>query len=35
MEEMIEPLDRVFLQLGPFTIYWYGVLIGLGVIVGY
>ncbi|BAB07308.1 prolipoprotein diacylglyceryl transferase [Halalkalibacterium halodurans] len=35
MEEMIEPLDRVFLQLGPFTIYWYGVLIGLGVIIGY
>ncbi|ARK32055.1 Prolipoprotein diacylglyceryl transferase [Halalkalibacter krulwichiae] len=35
MEETIEPLSRVFLQLGPFTIYWYGALIGLGVAIGY
>lgn len=29
-----EPLDRVFLQLGPFTIYWYGVIIALGLFLG-
>lgn len=35
MEEQIEPLNPVFLEFGPFTIYWYGVLIGLGVLFGY
>jgi phosphatidylglycerol:prolipoprotein diacylglycerol transferase len=30
----IQPLDRVFLQLGPITIYWYGVIIGTGVLLG-
>jgi phosphatidylglycerol:prolipoprotein diacylglycerol transferase len=30
----IEPLDRVFIQLGPFPIYWYGVIIGTGVLIG-
>ncbi|MCP8970614.1 prolipoprotein diacylglyceryl transferase [Ectobacillus ponti] len=25
-------LDRVFVQLGPFSIYWYGVIIGTGVL---
>ncbi|MGJ7036227.1 prolipoprotein diacylglyceryl transferase [Anoxybacillus eryuanensis] len=30
----IEPLDRVFLQLGPITIYWYGVIIATGVLLG-
>ncbi|WP_078555755.1 prolipoprotein diacylglyceryl transferase [Bacillus alkalicellulosilyticus] len=35
MEEAIQPLGRVALELGPLTIYWYGVLIGLGVILGY
>lgn len=30
----IEPLDRVFLQLGPITIYWYGVIIAIGVLLG-
>ncbi|SDB88269.1 prolipoprotein diacylglyceryl transferase [Shouchella lonarensis] len=35
IEEQIEPLDRVFIQLGPVAIYWYAVLIMLGVIVGY
>ncbi|OQP07614.1 prolipoprotein diacylglyceryl transferase [Geobacillus sp. 46C-IIa] len=34
MESAIEPLDRVFLQLGPITIYWYGVIIGTGVLLG-
>jgi phosphatidylglycerol---prolipoprotein diacylglyceryl transferase len=28
----IQPLDRVFLHLGPITIYWYGVIIGVGVL---
>ncbi|WP_332695373.1 prolipoprotein diacylglyceryl transferase [Halalkalibacter lacteus] len=35
MEENIEPLGRIFLELGPLTIYWYGALIGLGVFIGY
>lgn len=35
MEEQIEPIDRVFVQLGPIAIYWYAVLILLGVAVGY
>ncbi|UOY91069.1 prolipoprotein diacylglyceryl transferase [Ectobacillus sp. JY-23] len=26
--------DRVFIQLGPFPIYWYGVIIGSGVLLG-
>lgn len=30
----IEPLNRVFLQFGPITIYWYAVLIMSGVAVG-
>ncbi len=36
MEEQIEPLNRVFLEIGPYiTIYWYGALIGVGVLLGY
>ncbi|WP_100405422.1 prolipoprotein diacylglyceryl transferase [Bacillus solitudinis] len=35
MEETFEPFNRVFLEVGPFTIYWYGVIIGLGVFLGY
>ncbi|MFC0469916.1 prolipoprotein diacylglyceryl transferase [Halalkalibacter kiskunsagensis] len=35
MEGNIEPLSRIFLEIGPFTIYWYGALIGLGVFIGY
>ncbi|MFD1739372.1 prolipoprotein diacylglyceryl transferase [Bacillus salitolerans] len=31
MEQNIPQLDRVFLELGPLTIYWYGVIIGTGV----
>jgi phosphatidylglycerol---prolipoprotein diacylglyceryl transferase len=30
MEQNIPQLDRVFLELGPLTIYWYGVIIGTG-----
>ena len=30
----IEPLNRVFLQLGPITIYWYAVFIMSGVALG-
>lgn len=30
----IQPLDRVFFQLGPITIYWYGVIIATGVLLG-
>ncbi|NIK12531.1 prolipoprotein diacylglyceryl transferase [Alkalibacillus almallahensis] len=29
-----QPYDRVFLELGPFPIYWYGVLIMLGALIG-
>ncbi|KGX92923.1 prolipoprotein diacylglyceryl transferase [Pontibacillus halophilus JSM 076056 = DSM 19796] len=29
-----EPLSRVFLDLGPFTIYWYGVIIATGLFIG-
>ncbi|WYP25781.1 prolipoprotein diacylglyceryl transferase [Alkalihalobacillus sp. FSL W8-0930] len=35
MDENIQALNRVFLELGPITIYWYGVIIGLGVLLGY
>lgn len=30
----IVPLDRVFLEIGPITIYWYGVIIATGVALG-
>lgn len=29
-----EALDRVFIQLGPFTIYWYGAIIAAGLFLG-
>ncbi|WP_247747087.1 prolipoprotein diacylglyceryl transferase [Alkalihalobacillus sp. BA299] len=35
MEETIQPLSRIALELGPITVYWYGLLIGLGVVIGY
>lgn len=31
----IEPLDPVFLELGPLKIQWYGFLIGVGALLGY
>lgn len=34
MDSSIQSLDRVFFEAGPITIYWYGVLIGLGVLLG-
>ncbi|MFC7371036.1 prolipoprotein diacylglyceryl transferase [Fictibacillus iocasae] len=34
MESSIQPIDRVALELGPITIYWYGVIIGLGALLG-
>ncbi len=34
METEIQQLDRVFLELGPLTIYWYGVIIAFGAILG-
>ncbi|WP_066175485.1 prolipoprotein diacylglyceryl transferase [Bacillus marinisedimentorum] len=34
MEQQIQPLDRVFLDLGPFTIYWYAVFILSGALLG-
>lgn len=30
----VNPLSRVFLDIGPFTIYWYGVIIALGAYLG-
>lgn len=30
----VQPLDRVMLELGPFTIYWYGVIIASGALLG-
>ncbi len=34
MEETIQPLNRVALELGPLTIYWYGLIIGFGAMLG-
>ncbi len=34
MEQEIQPLDRVFLDFGPFTIYWYAVFILSGALLG-
>ena len=30
----VQPLNRVMLELGPFTIYWYGVIIATGALLG-
>lgn len=30
----MQPLDRVMLEIGPFTIYWYGVIIASGALLG-
>lgn len=35
VEETIEPLSRIAFELGPFTVYWYGLIIGIGVVIGY
>ncbi|MCM3730392.1 prolipoprotein diacylglyceryl transferase [Fictibacillus nanhaiensis] len=34
MENMIEPIDRVVIALGPIQIYWYGVIIMSGAFIG-
>lgn len=34
MEPEIVPLDRVAIQLGPISIYWYGIIIATGVLIG-
>lgn len=34
-EQTIEPLDRIAFQIGPISVYWYGILIGIGVVTGY
>lgn len=34
MENEIQQLDRVFLEIGPLTIYWYGLIIGTGAMLG-
>lgn len=31
----IEPINRVAFELGPISVYWYGVIIGVGVFLGY
>ncbi|SDH20689.1 phosphatidylglycerol:prolipoprotein diacylglycerol transferase [Alteribacillus persepolensis] len=31
----IQPLDRVAFELGPLTVYWYGVIIGIGALLGF
>lgn len=34
MEAQIQPIDRVAIELGPVQIYWYGVIIGFGALLG-
>ncbi|RSL30772.1 prolipoprotein diacylglyceryl transferase [Salibacterium salarium] len=31
----IEPIGRVAFDIGPLTVYWYGIIIGLGALIGY
>lgn len=33
--ENIQSLDRVAIELGPFTVYWYGIIIGMGILLGW
>lgn len=33
--ESIQQLNRIAIEIGPLTVYWYGIIIGLGVILGY
>lgn len=33
--ETIQPLNRIAIEVGPFTVYWYGIIIGLGVVLGF
>lgn len=34
MENTIQPLDPIFFKLGPLTIHWYGLIIGVGAMLG-
>jgi phosphatidylglycerol:prolipoprotein diacylglycerol transferase len=34
MENEIQPLSRIAFELGPITVYWYGLIIGLGAFLG-
>ncbi|MFC0273309.1 prolipoprotein diacylglyceryl transferase [Metabacillus herbersteinensis] len=34
MEQNIQPLNPIFLDLGPIQIHWYGLIIGLGALLG-
>ncbi|MFB4164551.1 prolipoprotein diacylglyceryl transferase [Alteribacillus sp. JSM 102045] len=31
----IQPIDRVAFEIGPLTVYWYGIIIGLGAFLGF
>jgi phosphatidylglycerol:prolipoprotein diacylglycerol transferase len=33
--ENIEPISRMAFQIGPFTVYWYGIIIGAGLLLGW
>jgi phosphatidylglycerol---prolipoprotein diacylglyceryl transferase len=33
--EDINTIDRIAIEVGPFTVYWYGVIIGLGILIGF
>ncbi|EFV74646.1 prolipoprotein diacylglyceryl transferase [Cytobacillus sp. FSL W8-0315] len=33
--ESIEAIDRIAFELGPFTVYWYGLIIGTGLFLGW
>ncbi len=32
--EKIEAIDRIAFELGPITVYWYGLIIGTGLFLG-
>jgi phosphatidylglycerol:prolipoprotein diacylglycerol transferase len=34
MEENLTPIDPVFLELGPLQVHWYGLIIGIGALLG-
>lgn len=34
MEQHIQPLDPIFMKIGPLSVHWYGVIIGFGVMLG-
>ncbi|MDQ0161974.1 prolipoprotein diacylglyceryl transferase [Aeribacillus alveayuensis] len=34
METNIQPIDRIAFELGPIQVYWYGVIIGIGALIG-